>query len=762
MACEKPSEYGLRPRDDPGELPLAQQSSKVRGLRAAFDILKGNLTPRSAKKKYQVGRHAVKYYKAKLLKDGFETVAKPAAATAGSQPPTGEEAEKEAKAQKTEAWDEYCKAYVFAGELIKEGVSKRAAAQQASDKYRVDISPSTALRAAERPGQLPAKPGRQLFLGEVMEHRLEMLCLVLREMRIPIFQCMVLNYANALIRGTEKEELFKHGEIRRHWYYHWLGRCSRLKTGNIRPLEITRAKWATARNALTHYEQLAEILVDLGLAVRNASFSEDEELSEPIKITKPGRIFSMDETRLTNDTTQCSKAKNCRSILAKDGDCGEVLVNKGGGDGTGIGGTSADGLDIPGFFIFSNNIIHAGEDDKDVAEENRPVCRRPDPNNPDKPLPCRFWANEKGGMNSDLGIRYIKGCIEPCLSDLSPASPAVIIMDGHGSHFTLELLDYCRSIGLHIVLRPPHTTHVLQGEDVEHFGVFKPMYQQKKMLLMGSRVFSGKTRLSAGDLLLCAKEAWERAFDLEHSLKAWAKIGVSPFNRCVFWELRKAEDQRAKVALSAQCDPAMMTIEGMVSILFPEAAQARQQEQGGQDGEGGERPPARGQKRRSECNLHSTDLWDRPGGATGDECFAIVKAKTAARRAKDDKAKQAKEARAEARKEKHASANELGAAICIKLTAGADVLKLKVAELKAALVYKGVAVDPKLKKSELSALLARELRGSGCSNYSASFVADPSAEVEPTAADFVDSSDDAASDCGSVSSEWPHSEADDH
>ena len=52
------SEYGLRPRVDPGELPLAQQSSKVRGVRAAFDILKGNLSPRSAKKKYKVGRHA--------------------------------------------------------------------------------------------------------------------------------------------------------------------------------------------------------------------------------------------------------------------------------------------------------------------------------------------------------------------------------------------------------------------------------------------------------------------------------------------------------------------------------------------------------------------------------------------------------------------------------------------------------------------------------------------------------------------------------
>ena len=79
MDGEKASEYGLRPRDDPGELPLARQSSKVRGVRAAFDILKGNLSPRSAKNKYQVGRHAVKYYKAKLIKDSMEAAATPAA-----------------------------------------------------------------------------------------------------------------------------------------------------------------------------------------------------------------------------------------------------------------------------------------------------------------------------------------------------------------------------------------------------------------------------------------------------------------------------------------------------------------------------------------------------------------------------------------------------------------------------------------------------------------------------------------------------------
>ena len=141
------------------------------------------------------------------------------------------------------------------------------------------------------------------------------------------------------------------------------------------------------------------------------------------------------------------------------------------------------------------------------------------------------------------------------------------------------------------------------------------------------------------------------------------------------------------------------------------------------------------------------------------------KEKTLAKRAKVSEAAQRKAARAETRKSARTSANELGSNICRNLQSDADMKKLKVPdELKAALMYKGVPVDPKLKKIELTALLAHELRGSDCSTYShsASFVAGPSAEVEPTATDFVDLSDDAASESGSQSSEWPHSEADDH
>jgi len=115
-------------------------------------------------------------------------------------------------------------------------------------------------------------------------------------------------------------------------------------------------------------------------------------------------------------------------------------------------------------------------------------------------------------------------------------------------------------------------------------------------------------------------------------------------------------------------------------VLFPIAARAQQRAQGGE--EDGEQPR---RKRRAESNLHSTDLWHLPGGATGEQCYEIVKEKTLAKRAKVSEAAQRKAARAETRKSAHASANELGATICANLQSDADMKKLKVPELKAAM-----------------------------------------------------------------------------
>ena len=121
------SEYGLRARVKDDNRPIGQLTDKQRGMRAAFEVLKGTLSPRSAKIKYLVKKDSLRYYTARLVKDGVaETIASVARVDSapGSAPSTAED-EKE-NAGKTKEWDAYCNAYVLAGQLINKGMSKRA------------------------------------------------------------------------------------------------------------------------------------------------------------------------------------------------------------------------------------------------------------------------------------------------------------------------------------------------------------------------------------------------------------------------------------------------------------------------------------------------------------------------------------------------------------------------------------------------------------------------------------------------------------
>ena len=49
--------------------------------------------------------------------------------------------------------------------------------------------------------------------------------------------------------------------------------------------------------------------------------------------------------------------------------------------------------------------------------------------------------------------------------------PILLVLDGHGSHDTLPIIDLALSHGIIIFCLPPHTTHKLQPLDVGVFGL---------------------------------------------------------------------------------------------------------------------------------------------------------------------------------------------------------------------------------------------------------------------------------------------------
>lgn len=118
---------------------------------------------------------------------------------------------------------------------------------------------------------------------------------------MPGFWFMILSYVNQLIKGTAIAEVLSHREVQQSWYYNWLGRCKRLTTANIRPIEMSRAKWAIPENVKKHYEMLLDKLLELRFAARNPGYDPNKPYDEELKIIRPDWIASMDEMRLTND-----------------------------------------------------------------------------------------------------------------------------------------------------------------------------------------------------------------------------------------------------------------------------------------------------------------------------------------------------------------------------------------------------------------------------------------------------------------------------
>lgn len=73
-----------------------------------------------------------------------------------------------------------------------------------------------------------------------------------------------------------------------------------------------------------------------------------------------------------------------------------------------------------------------------------------------------FVNSSNGWINSDLFLQWFGFFLQ----HIPPTRPVLLIMDGHGSHMSIDLIELAQSNGVHILCLPSHTTHVLQPLDV--------------------------------------------------------------------------------------------------------------------------------------------------------------------------------------------------------------------------------------------------------------------------------------------------------
>jgi hypothetical protein len=104
----------------------------------------------------------------------------------------------------------------------------------------------------------------------------------------------------------------------------------------------------------------------------------------------------------------------------------------------------------------------------------------------------------------------------------------LLILDGHGSHVTMDFIDYCHQNKILLLVYPPHSTHTLQPLDVVMFKPLSSAYSTQISAFMQRN--QGLSSMSKRDFLQLFLSAWETAFKEETILKAFEATGISPVN----------------------------------------------------------------------------------------------------------------------------------------------------------------------------------------------------------------------------------------
>jgi hypothetical protein len=102
----------------------------------------------------------------------------------------------------------------------------------------------------------------------------------------------------------------------------------------------------------------------------------------------------------------------------------------------------------------------------------------------------------------------------------------LLLLDGHGSHYTKEFATFAAEVKILLFAFPPHLTHILQPLDV---GCFQPLkWYHSRSLDYASR--SGATEINKADFLSTIDEIRRLTFTSNTIKSGWRRTGLHPWD----------------------------------------------------------------------------------------------------------------------------------------------------------------------------------------------------------------------------------------
>lgn len=140
-------------------------------------------------------------------------------------------------------------------------------------------------------------------------------------------------------------------------------------------------------------------------------------------------------------------------------------------------------------------------------------------------------TQEKGWMNNELFLKWLKHFVK--FVKPSVDEKVLLLVDGHSSHKSLEVLTFAKENGIVLFCFPPHCTHRVQPLDVSFYSPLRSFYNQELTTWLKNHPGRTVTHFQVAEIF---NAAYMKAATIKNATSGFASTGISPLNPDVFPE----------------------------------------------------------------------------------------------------------------------------------------------------------------------------------------------------------------------------------
>jgi hypothetical protein len=267
------------------------------------------------------------------------------------------------------------------------------------------------------------------------------------------------------------------------WIQRFLRRHSELATVRLRSMEMGRVKDTSPKRLSKWFADLKSVIDEFNIHTEN--------------------IYNMDESGFAIGTVERSVTiinADIRTHLQKANPGRQEWV-------TSVECICADGTALPPLIIFkAENLSH----------EWIPA---------DTPKNWSFSCNSKGWTSNQHGLEWLQRCFDPTTRAKAENQFRMLICDGHDSHITGNFVEHCLNNKIHLMILPPHSSHLTQPLDVGVFGPLKRILASKLEPLLRTGIACIQKAEFTGAFI----KAHVDAFKESNVLGGFCGTGIHPY-----------------------------------------------------------------------------------------------------------------------------------------------------------------------------------------------------------------------------------------